>query len=294
MLVERFAKYLGHEKRYSEHTLNAYRNDLAQFSAFLQQQYELEEPAEADHQMVRSWIIHLIENNISARTVNRKVTTLKSFFRFLKREGHIISNPMNRVTPPRTSGRLPIFIEMENMKELFDEVGFGNDFEGLRDRLILSVFYTTGIRLAELVEIRLSDIDFEGSMIKITGKRNKQRYIPLISILKQELKTYLTRRAELDGMIENNYLFVTEKGKKIYPRLVYRIVNRYLGMVTTSGKKSPHVLRHTFATHMLNNGADLNVIKEVLGHSNLAATQVYTHNTIEKLKKIYNQAHPRA
>ncbi len=294
MLVERFAKYLGHEKRYSSHTISAYRNDLAQFSAFLEQHYELKDPAKATHQMIRSWIVHLIENNISARTVNRKVTTLKSFFRFLKREGHISTNPMNRVTPPRTSGRLPVFIEQENMKALFDEVGFDNDFEGRRDRLIMSIFYMTGIRLAELIEIKMNDIDLDGGMIKVTGKRNKQRYIPLLSSLEQELETYLSKRAEQADMSEQNYLFITKKGKKIYPRLVYRIVNKYLGMVTTSGKKSPHVLRHTFATHMLNNGADLNVIKEILGHSNLAATQVYTHNTIEKLKTIYNQAHPRA
>jgi len=201
---------------------------------------------------------------------------------------------MNRVTPPRTSGRLPVFIEQENMKALFDEVGFNNDFEGQRDRLIMSIFYMTGIRLAELIEIKLNDIDLEGGMIKVTGKRNKQRYIPLLSSLEQELQTYLSKRAEQADMREQNYLFATKKGKKIYPRLVYRIVNKYLGLVTTSGKKSPHVLRHTFATHMLNNGADLNVIKEVLGHTNLAATQVYTHNTIEKLKTVYNQAHPRA
>lgn len=294
MLIERFLRYLGHEKRYSPHTITSYRNDLAQFTRFLEQEFETYHPEQADHNMIRTWIMSLIEGGISTRSVNRKITTLKSFFRFLKRNGYLEENPVNKVMPPRAKSRLPAFIEEEKMGNLMDSSFFGEDLEGVRDKAIISLFYTTGIRLAELIGLKINDIDLDNSMMKVLGKRNKERYIPLLKSLKQDLEAYLLKRAEQENMIDDEFFFVTSRGRKLYPRLVYRIVNNYLGRVTTASKKSPHVLRHTFATHMLNNGADLNVIKEILGHSNLAATQVYTHNTIEKLKTIYKRAHPRA
>lgn len=295
MHIDRFLQYLEFEKRYSSHTLTAYKKDLQQFYDYISLVYQTSKINEVDHQIIRSWIVSLINEGISSRSVNRKISTLKSFYKFLQREKQIDSNPLIKILPPKTNKKLPEFVDKENMNLLFDEVIFENNFEGKRNKLIIELLYMTGIRLAELVEIKDSDIDLSNLKLKVLGKRNKERIIPFSNELQRSMSEYLeTRNKVVEYPEPNNHFFVLHKGKKIYKKLVYRIVNLYLSKVSTLSKKSPHVLRHTFATHMLNNGADLNAIKEILGHSSLAATQVYTHNTIEKLKEIYNQSHPRA
>ena len=295
MTKDRFLDYIAFEKRYSLHTINAYRSDLDQFISYLHEQYNLSDVNKADHQAIRSWVVSLMETGHTPRTVNRKITTLKSYFRFMVKEGVLAENPMSRVIAPKTSQRLPVFVEQDNMKTLFEEVNFGEGYIASRDQLIMEMFYATGMRLSELINLKQSDIDPYKKMVKVTGKRNKQRIIPFTENLVNLLYIYIGMKEEkFPGEGQDSYLFLTDKGEKLYPKLVYRLVHHYLDQVTTISKRSPHVIRHTFATHMLNNGADLNAIKEILGHANLAATQVYTHNTIEKLKSIYKQAHPRA
>ena len=295
MTTVRFLDYIAYEKRYSQHTFNAYRSDLDQFAAYLKEQYQISEISLSDYQLIRSWIVSLMEQGDTARTVNRKITTLKSYFHFLMKEGIITENPMSRVVAPKTSKRLPSFIEQESMDTLFNNISFGEGYPGSRDRMIMELFYSTGMRLSELIGLKEEDVDLVRNSMKVTGKRNKQRIIPFTNQLAGMLSDYMgMKNKTFTGEVKENYLFLTNKGEKLYSRLVNRIVHHYLDQVSTISKRSPHVIRHTFATHMLNNGADLNAIKEILGHANLAATQVYTHNTIEKLKSIYKQAHPRA
>ncbi len=291
MESERFLQYIKDERRLSFHTISAYRNDLKQFFDFLSE-FNISEIKDVNHTIIRTWVVSLIDNGVSNRSVNRKLSTLKSFYKYLIKTGSVKENPMFKVVAPKTSKRLPVFVEEDSMKFLFEEIEFENNYEGLRDKLILELFYATGMRLNELINLKYSNIDFGNKCIKVLGKRNKERIIPLDIKLYDTINIYIKKRKEINT--KEHYLFVTIKGEKIYEKFVYRIVNSYLSKVTTITKKSPHVLRHTFATHMLNNGADLNAIKEILGHSNLAATQVYTHNTIEKLKSIYKQAHPKA
>jgi len=307
MEKDNFINYIQFEKRYSIHTVIAYRTDLEQFYEFLSQQYGISEIIDVSHSMIRSWLVFLLEKQNSPRSINRKITTLKSFYKFLLKEGIINQNPIRKIITPRMSKRLPVFVEKERMEMLLDKIDFGEDFHALRDRLILEMFYATGIRLSELVNLKESDIDFHHSSIKVMGKRNKERIIPFSDKFGKLLKTYIhacrdaINSVSPDGvsthtvpLLSSAALFFTDSGRKMYPKMVYRIVNNYLGQVTTIDKKSPHVLRHTFATHLLNNGAELNAVKELLGHANLSATQIYTHITIEKLKKIYQQAHPKA
>jgi integrase/recombinase XerC len=295
MTTERFLDYIAYEKRYSQHTINAYRSDLDQFFLFLSSQYSLDDIKKADHQVVRSWIVSMMDKGDTSRTVNRKITTLKTYFRFLIKEGIISENPMSRVIAPKSSKRLPAFVEQESMDTLFNSINFGEGYPAARDRMIMELFYATGMRLSELIGLKEEDVDFVKNVLKVTGKRNKQRLIPFSNNLAETFSDYTEmKRKTFTGDLQGNYLFLTNKGEKLYPRMVQRLVQHYLDQVTTISKRSPHVIRHTFATHMLNNGADLNAIKEILGHANLAATQVYTHNTIEKLKSIYKQAHPRA
>lgn len=294
-MTERFLDYITFEKRYSPNTVTAYRTDLVQFFAFLQDSYDITDLSGIDYQMIRSWIVYLIDNKVTPRSVNRKITTLKTYFRFLIKEGIIVENPMGRIIAPKTSKRLPAFVETDSMNRLFDDVNWEKGFEGERDKLIMELFYATGMRLSELINLKETDVDLEKRTLKVTGKRNKQRVIPFTGSLAGIISGYTKERAsEFEGKTTEPYLFLTPRGEKLYPKLVYRLVHKYLDQVTTISKRSPHVIRHTFATHMLNNGADLNVIKEILGHTNLSATQVYTHNTVEKLKSIYKQAHPRA
>ena len=294
MSLQSFIRYLSFEKRFSPHTVAAYENDLLQFGTFLKAQYEMDEPADAEHMMIRSWLVHLMEEKISARSVNRKISSLRTYFNFLLKNKKVGHNPMQKILRPKQAQRLPVFIDEPRIEMLFDKADFGEGFIGARDRLIMELFYATGMRLSELCDIKEKNIDVYNCTVKVLGKRNKERIIPFTDVLKKLITGYRSERRKAVLDINHDYFFVTSNGKKIYQKLVYRIVNKYLGMVSTSEKKSPHVLRHTFATHMLNNGADINSIKEILGHANLAATQVYTHNTIEKLKKVYKQAHPRA
>ena len=291
-MKDRFLAYIQYEKRYSPHTVTAYRIDLDQFFNFLSIQYNATELSGIDHSMIRSWLVSLIEEGNSPRSVNRKITTLKSFYRFLLKEGLVNDNPLRKITPPKSAKKLPEFIEKVKMSLLLDEMNPGDGYCGLRDRIILEMFYNTGIRLSELINLQEKDVDFHNGTIKVLGKRNKERLIPFSQKFGILLKEYVKEKQKTFDYLPS--LFLTDSGGKMYPKKVYLIVKKYLSNVTTLDKKSPHVLRHTFATHLLNNGADLNAVKELLGHANLSATQIYTHNTIEKLKEIYKQAHPRA
>ena len=290
-----FLTYLQNEKRYSPLTVKSYSNDLSQFSLFCSKHFPGTDDIAVDYKCIRKWVVSLVDDNISNRSVNRKISTLKSYFKFLMKEGHLDKNPVDRVISPKTEKKLPVFVSKMSMEQLFDFIDFGNDYSGVRDRLILEIFYDTGMRTSELINLRTVSINRGELTMKVLGKRNKERIIPFTRQLNESIKSYLEiRTAEFRETSTEDFLFLTAKGEKLYKRLVYRIVNKYLNQVTTVDKKSPHVLRHTFATHMLNNGADLNSVKELLGHSNLSATEIYTHNTFEKLKSIYKQAHPRA
>jgi integrase/recombinase XerC len=292
--MDLFFKYLTFEKRYSPHTLTSYRTDLGQFAEYLAQTYEITNPAQADHTLIRSWIVTLLQNKLDARSVNRKIACLRSYYKFLLRTGEISQNPMLKVTAPKNAKKLPAFLPQETMQQLFEQIEFPDTFEGWRDKLVLELLYGTGMRLSELIGLHENSIDLNRKTIRVLGKGQKERILPLNNSLEICLKEYLQRkRAEFT---ENPVpaLLVTTKMQPLYPKLVYRIVKTYTGMVTTSKHRNPHMLRHTFATHLLDNGADLNAIKELMGHSSLAATQVYTHNSIEKLKSVFEKAHPKA
>lgn len=295
MPIQEFLKYLEFEKRYSFHTLKSYETDLRQFSEFCLKQPGDFRPAEITHKLIRTWLVDMVDHGLSPRSINRKISSLKSFFGFMLASGNIESNPMLKILSPKTDKKLPSFVEKENINNLLDMWELKDTFRGWRDFLIIEIFYFTGIRLSELINLKIADVNLNELTIKVLGKRNKERLVPFTAVLKRDVLRYLDlRKQETGGYAHNDFLFITQSGKKLYPVMVYRIVRSYLQLVTQVEKRSPHVLRHTFATHMLNNGADLNAIKELLGHSNLSATQVYTHNTFEKLKKVYKQAHPRA
>lgn len=293
--VAKFLDYLTYEKRSSEHTVKAYEGDLSEYETYLQTNFKDISILKTEPVMVRAWMMEMLEKGLSARTVNRKVSALRAFFRYHIKLRNVSVNPMEAVTAPKVKKRLPQFVEEEDMDNLFTEELFADTFEGWRDRLIIELFYATGMRLSELTNIRRDDLDLYACQVKVLGKRNKERIIPFSPRLKEVALKYLTLFDEKYPEIPKNYyIFVAPNCNKIYPKAVYRIVRKYLDLVTTIDKRSPHVLRHTFATHLLNHGADINAIKEILGHASLAATQIYTHNSIEKLKNIYNQAHPRA
>ena len=285
-------RYLQAEKRYASHTIKAYKNDLNQFHAFCQSNDK--EGMDLYYKTIRSWVVFLMDSGYSPRSVHRKLTSLRTYCKYLIGLGELDANPLDRVLKPKLNKRVPAFVEEAKMDQLLDDFDFGDDFEGVRNRLILDMLYQTGMRRSELLGLTTRSVNLSGKSLKVMGKREKERIIPISDGLIHSIEHYLLVREHVlkDPLVEA--LFVTVKGSPVYDKLVYRIVNRYLAMVTTLDKKSPHVLRHTFATHMLNSGADLNAIKELLGHANLSATQVYTHNTFKKLKSIYNQAHPRA
>jgi integrase/recombinase XerC len=287
-----FLQYLRSEKRFSEHTVLAYENDLKQFSFYLEEVYEITDLSKVNDKIVRSWMVHLSDLGLSARSINRKLSTLKSFYRFACNNGFCKTNPLINVIGPKQEQRLPEFVEEKEMRMLFNDIVFEDNFKGLRDRIILDLFYQTGMRLSELRSVKVRDLDFSKKVIKVLGKRNKERMIPLHDSVLVGIRSYLTER-EKNAMPGEEVLIIDNKGAKCNEKFVYRTVNLYLSAVTLTSKKSPHIIRHTFATHMLNRGADLNTIKEILGHANLAATQVYTHNSIDKLKAIYKQAHPK-
>ncbi|SMO75237.1 integrase/recombinase XerC [Saccharicrinis carchari] len=291
--IQSFLKYLEFEKRSSNHTLIAYRCDLEQFLSFCQQK-NIHQLSAVTKKVVRTWVVKMVEDGMSPKSVNRKITALKSFFKFLMREGFIEQSPAEGVVTPKIPKKLPVFVRNSEMDHLLDDIPFTNDYEGVRDKLILELFYGSGMRLSELVGLSDRDFDLQNGMVRVTGKYKKDRIIPMYKQLVHLVDHYIKVRNKEFGVNKDASFFLTGKGEKIYHKLVYRVVNKYLALVTTLHKKSPHVLRHSFATSLLNAGADLNAIKELLGHANLNATQVYTHNSFEKITDIYNQAHPRS
>lgn len=291
---ESFLDYLRFEKRYSQHTVRSYENDIGQFFSFINMHKGSDELGDISSTDIRSWMVFMLDKGYSTVSVHRKISSLRTFYRFYMRAGVIKVNPVENIVLPKRQKRLPVFVEEASLDTLLDHYSFGKGYTGMRDRTIIEMLYTTGMRKAELIGLRIGDIDTNNSTVRVLGKRRKERIIPLISSFCDNLIKYIDIRNEAFPDHSENWLFLTDRGKKLYDKFVYNTVRRYLDMVTTIEKKSPHVLRHTFATHMLNHGADLNSVKEILGHANLSATQVYTHNTFEKLKKVYKQAHPRA
>jgi len=291
---ESFLQYLKIEKRYSPHTFRSYLNDLDQFECFLHDAGHSDNPVEVTSHDIRAWIVSMLDADYSTVSVHRKISCLRVYFRFLRKEGIMKNDPLQKVVVPKRKKSLPVFIEEKAMATLLDDISFGEDFAGIRNKTIIEMLYLTGMRRSELIGLKDTDIDMTEATVKVTGKRNKQRIIPLVKPFLNNLTGYIEMRNKSLDSRNGEWFFVTDKGNKLYDKYVYNIVRSYLSVVTTADRKSPHILRHTFATHMLNNGADLNSIKELLGHANLSATQVYTHNTFEKLKKIYKQAHPRA
>ncbi len=294
MLVDAFLKYIAHEKRYSKHTLLAYTADLAHFQAFIAKTYELP-LEEVQYIHIRDYIAHLMDGKVGANSIGRKLSTLRSFYKYLCREQVIASSPVRLVKAPKVAKKLPVFVDEHKMDDLLDSTEIFNDsFPSMRDRLILETFFGTGIRLSELIGLKDADVDLHQHTIKVLGKGNKQRIIPIPNSLATQLESYLSAKSAQPFNNKADSLFVTDKGTKLQGSFVYQTVKKYLSMVSTQEKLSPHVLRHSYATSLLNRGADLNAIKELLGHASLAATQVYTHNSIETLKTIYKQAHPKA
>jgi integrase/recombinase XerC len=289
---ESFLQYIRTEKRYSPHTVTSYQNDLDQFYGWLGESSPGLDVVSVTSGEVRGWMVFLLEGGYATGSVHRKLSALRAFFRYMRRHGMISTDPMAGLKLPRKAKKLPQFVAEEALDRLLDDYSFGDNFSGIRDRTIVEFLYLTGMRRSELIALRDEDIDLSSGQVRVTGKRGKQRVIPLAGGFIKSLQSYMSARSEAG--VSGAWFFVTDRGNKMYDKAVYNIVKRYLAMVTTVEKKSPHVLRHTFATHMLNHGADLNSIKELLGHASLSATQVYTHNTFEQLKKVYKQAHPRA
>lgn len=290
---ESFINYLKYEKRYSHLTAIAYKKDLDQFEEFFIQTIGDFNVEGINDKVARQWVIILMDSGLSSRTVNKKISALKSFYRYLLRLEVVKDNNLVNIIVPKVRKKLPYFVEEKNLNHLLDDGFFGNDFEALRDKLILSLLYGTGIRLSELMHLKDADIFQSEFLLKVLGKRNKERIIPYPQSLNLLIEQYKTERTQLFGKHVES-LLLTSSGEPVYEKLIYRVVNKYLALVTTIDKKSPHVLRHTFATHLLNRGADLNAVKEMLGHSNLSATQIYTHTSLEKIQKVYRQAHPRS
>ena len=292
--IREFLSYLTFQKRYSHHTIISYQNDLSAFFNFISSEYGSPDIVAITSSMVRSWLASLKQGKIASKTINRKISTLKSFFKYQLKKETIEVDPMTPILSLKISRRLPSFVEQKDIKTLFSYVEFPDTWEGKTDRLLLMIFYQTGIRLSELISIKDSHVDKSNSTIKVLGKGNKERLIPVSNQLLQLIDAYIS---EKKSSIENQsspFLLVRKKGEKLYPKYVYNTVKKYLGNVSTNERKSPHVLRHTFATHLTNNGADINAVKELLGHSSLASTQVYTHNSIEKLKEVHKLAHPKS
>ncbi len=290
--IQSFLDYLQFEKRYSLHTIEAYRNDLEQFFLFLVDSFDSPEISKILPTFIRTWLASLKSDDISSKSINRKASSLKSFFKYLMKMGKLEVSPMITVHTPKINKRLPEFVLEDDMQTLFNHVEFPDDWKGRTERLVLLLFYSTGMRLTELITIKEGDVDYSKSQIKVLGKGNKERIVPISTEMRDSLKEYVAEKSvQIEGITN---LFTDEKGKALQQRKVYTFVNQYLSTITTIKKKSPHILRHSFATHLMNNGASLNAVKELLGHSSLASTQVYTHNTIDKLKDVFNKAHPKA
>ena len=293
MLIKSFLDYLRYERNYSEKTVLAYSEDIKQLQEFAQEEYGRFNPLEVEAELIREWIVSLMDRGYTSTSVNRKLSSLRSFYKYLLRQGEVTKDPLCKITGPKNKKPLPVFLKESEMNKLLDETDFGEGFKGYRDRLIIEVFYATGIRLSELIGLDDKDVDFSASLLKVTGKRNKQRLIPFGDELRELMLGYINIRNEMIPE-RSEAFFVRENGERLYKNLVYNLVKRNLSKVVTLKKRSPHVLRHTFATTMLNHDAELGAIKELLGHESLATTEVYTHTTFEELKKVYNQAHPRA
>jgi integrase/recombinase XerC len=293
-MVDHFLHYLEFEKRYSGHTLIAYKKDLSDFFDFLVENFGYVSVEKVDYKIIRRWITQLMDHKISPRTIKRKISSLKAFYRYLQRNEVVVVNPVVNVITPKTEKRLTAFIPRSYMEDIFDKRHFIADFSGLRDQVIMEMLYATGIRRSELVQLKDSDVDLSNNTVKVLGKGNKTRIIPISVKLHDIIKDYFLEREKEFSMNKSNSFLVTNEGKSVYPQLIYRKVKYYLSMSVNLEKRSPHVMRHTFATHLMDEGADINAVKELLGHSGLAATQIYTHNTIDKLKTTYKHAHPRA
>ena len=291
-MIPSFLDYLSLEKKYSIHTVTAYKNDLISFRDFIETTYAQEGLLAVNYPQIRNWIVNLAETQISNRTINRKVSSLKSFYKFLQKTHQLEVNPLVKHKALKTAQKIQVPFTSKEINAVISNISSKNDFVSVRNKLIVELFYSTGIRRTELINIKQQNISFSDSTIKVLGKRNKERFVPLLQSVVKTLQEYLKLKKEYSIGLEQ--LFITEKGNKIYETLVYRIINSYFSKVSTKVKKSPHILRHSFATHLLNEGADLNSVKELLGHSSLASTQVYTHNSLDVLKKVYNQAHPRS
>lgn len=289
MLIEKFIKYISVEKRFSKHTITSYSCDIFQFNKYLIEDFNIKDNiTDISFQMIRSWVASLLDKGITARSVNRKISVLKLYFKFFMREGVLEVSPITRLVSPKIEKKLPVFIDEDKIESLISKLIYEEGFVGERNKLIIEFFYVTGIRVSELVNLRFNSIDQENKLIKVVGKRNKERLIPISDKMLDMLLFFCNKYNISD------YIFTNDFGSKMYNKSVYRVVSKYIGQISSVSKKGPHILRHTFATHMLNNGADINAIKELLGHANLSATQIYTHNSIKRLKSVHKQAHPRA
>jgi integrase/recombinase XerC len=294
MSLAAFVNYLSLEKNFSDHTLGAYKSDISSFKAFCRDEFDSDHIIDIDYSAIRSWIVVLVNSGISNRSINRKVASLKAYYKFLHQLGRIDINPLSGHKALKTSKRVEVPFSENEMEIVLKQIPFEKDFEGVRDKLMIELLYTTGIRRAELINLKVTDVDLKGNLMKVLGKRNKERLVPLLQSTIAIFVDYFEERNGLNNLENNQYVFLSKTGSKIYSTLVYRVINKYLSKVSSKVKKSPHILRHTFATHMLNNGADLNSVKELLGHSSLASTQVYTHNSIAELKKVHFTSHPRS
>lgn len=292
-LKQKYFDYLKLEKNYSDHTLLAYGDDLAFFETFLKGTYEDSDLVRVVYPQIRAWIVSLSDDGISNSSINRKISSLRSFYRFLLKTKVIVVSPLLKHKALKSPKKLQIPFSEKELDLVLNSLKFSDDFDGIRDKLVIDVFYTTGIRRAELIGLKLQDVDLIGGTIKVLGKRNKERIIPLLPVVIEEIKKYLTERAHIQTIRDEDSFFLLSRGVKLSDSFVYRIINYYFSSVSEKVKKSPHILRHTFATHLLNQGADINSVKELLGHSSLASTQVYTHSSLAELKKVYGSAHPR-
>ncbi len=290
--VNEFIAYLQSDKRYAEHTLISYKNDLEQYHAFCRENGH--EGMDLFFKTIREWVVSMMEQGYAPGSIHRKLSSLRSYCKYLIKLGELDADPVEKVLKPKLKKRIPRFVEEKNLNALLDQHEFGDDFSGIRNKLIINLLYQTGMRRSELTGLTIHSLDRGQKLMKVLGKRSKERLIPIGQELIDEIEVYLDIRGKVFPEVDTHCLILTDHGKPAYPKLIYSVVHKYVGLVSTLEKISPHLLRHTFATHMLNNGADLNAIKELLGHANLSATQIYTHNTFEKLKSIYNQAHPRA
>lgn len=291
-MIDAFLEYISLEKKYSVHTSTAYKNDLFSFRDFLVKEYSQDNLLEAHYSQIRSWIVSLVDSDMSNRTINRKVSSLKSFYKFAQKTNKIDVSPLVKHKALKTQKKVQVSFTSKEINTVINQIAIDTDFTSTRNKLIVELFYSTGIRRAELINIKDKDISFSDRTIKVLGKRNKERFVPLLTSVIQTLKKYLELKKEFT--IGEEELFITKTGNKIYETLVYRVINSYFSKISSKEKKSPHILRHSFATHLLNEGADLNSVKELLGHSSLASTQVYVQNSLDVIKKVYNQAHPRS